>query len=260
MSAIGRPGRLLEAPGNRRHRGMVVTRRIPAALQNPAYRPADTGGLGGTTAGPPPISAHARMAMTDDADRIIGLYQRRAHEFDRERWRNLFERPWLDRFAALVGRGGSILDIGCGSGQPIARHFIESGYVLTGIDSSLAMIDLCRSRFPHATWIVADMRTLNLGTRHDGILAWDSFFHLRRDDQRAMFATFRAHAAAQTALMFTNGSSDGSDRDVSRRAALSREPCSGGISRPARPTWLRRHGAQGGRSVTRRAHGLGSHG
>ena len=28
MSAIGRPGRLLEAPGNRRHRGMVVTRRI----------------------------------------------------------------------------------------------------------------------------------------------------------------------------------------------------------------------------------------
>ena len=86
--------------------------------------------------------------MTDDADRIIGLYQRHAHDFDRERSRNLFERPWLDRFAALVGRGGSILDIGCGSGEPIARHFIESGYLLTGINSSRAMIDLCGSRSP----------------------------------------------------------------------------------------------------------------
>ena len=151
---------------------------------------------------------NTRNAM-DEADRIIGLYQRHAHDFDRERWRNLFERTWLDRFTALVGRGGSILDLGCGSGEPIARHLIESGYVLTGVDSSPAMIDLCRSRFPRATWIVADMRTLNLASRHDGILAWDSFFHLRRDDQRAMFATFRAHAAVQTALMFTSGSSDG---------------------------------------------------
>ena len=42
MSGSGRPGWLLEAPGNRRSRGMAVTRRAPpAAIQNPAYRPAD---------------------------------------------------------------------------------------------------------------------------------------------------------------------------------------------------------------------------
>jgi SAM-dependent methyltransferase len=151
---------------------------------------------------------NTRNAM-DEADRIIGLYQRHAHDFDRERWRNLFERTWLDRFTALVGRAGSILDLGCGSGEPIARHLIESGYVLTGVDASPAMIDLCRSRFPRATWIVADMRTLNLASRHDGILAWDSFFHLRRDDQRAMFAAFRAHAAPDAALMFNSGPHDG---------------------------------------------------
>ena len=73
------------------------------------------------------------MQKSDDADRIIGLYQRHAHDFDRERWRNLFERPWLDRFAALLPRGGSILDLGCGSGEPIARHFIEGGYTVTGV-------------------------------------------------------------------------------------------------------------------------------
>jgi len=41
MSGSGRPGRLLKAPGNRRRRGMAVTRGASLASQNPAYRPAD---------------------------------------------------------------------------------------------------------------------------------------------------------------------------------------------------------------------------
>ena len=36
----------------------------------------------------------------DDADRIIGLYDRHAQVCEKERWRNLFERLWLDRFLA----------------------------------------------------------------------------------------------------------------------------------------------------------------
>ncbi len=36
----------------------------------------------------------------DDADRIIGLYDRHAQVCEKERWRNLFERLWLDRLLA----------------------------------------------------------------------------------------------------------------------------------------------------------------
>ena len=39
------------------------------------------------------------------------------------------------------------------------------------------------------------MRELALGRKFSGILAWDSFFHLRHDDQRRMFPVFRQHAA-----------------------------------------------------------------
>ncbi|WP_235227071.1 hypothetical protein [Octadecabacter dasysiphoniae] len=53
------------------------------------------------------------------------------------------------------------------------------------------------------------MRTLDLGERFDAILAWNSFFHLGQDDQRAMFPIFAAHAAPKAALMFTSGTSDG---------------------------------------------------
>lgn len=143
--------------------------------------------------------------MTDEAERIISLYDRHAQTWDRGRFRGLFERPWLDRFLALLPQGGSILDIGCGSGEPIARYFIEAGYRPTGVDSSPAMIGLCRSRFPNETWVVADMRALSLSRRFDGVLAWDSFFHLRQDDQRKMIPVVSEHAASHAALMFTSG-------------------------------------------------------
>lgn len=49
------------------------------------------------------------------------------------------------------------------------------------------------------------MRRLELVETFDGILAWDSYFHLTPDNQRAMFAAFKAHAHMGTALMFTSG-------------------------------------------------------
>ena len=147
--------------------------------------------------------------MTNPADRIIDLYQRRAREWDEARGRNLFERGWLDRFTALLPPGGSVLDIGCGSGEPIARHLIDQKFAVTGVDSAPAMIELCRSRLPSGAWLVADMRELALGRRFDGLLAWDSFFHLRPEHQRAMFPVFAAHAAPNAALMFTSGPSFG---------------------------------------------------
>jgi SAM-dependent methyltransferase len=143
--------------------------------------------------------------MDDDAERIIALYERHAPAYDAERSRSLMERAWLDRFCALLPSSGAVLDIGCGPGEPIARHLIETGYALTGVDSSPAMIALCKARFPQRGWHVADMRALALRQYFNGVLAWDSFFHLTPDDQRRMFPIFRAHAAPKAALMFTSG-------------------------------------------------------
>ncbi len=147
--------------------------------------------------------------MTSAADQIIGLYERHADAYDRLRGRGLFEKAWLDRFLALVPRGGSVLDLGCGMGEPIARYMIGNGHAVTGIDSSSHLIALCKARYPTQTWHVADMRVLALGRRFDGLLAWDSFFHLTADDQRGMFKMFADHAAPQAALMFTSGPSHG---------------------------------------------------
>lgn len=147
--------------------------------------------------------------MLSDADNIVSLYQRHAQAYDRLRGRSLFEKPWLDAFAALLPAGGAVLDIGCGMGEPIACDLIAGGFGITGIDSSADLIAMARMRFPQQTWTVADMRTLSHGQRFDGLIAWDSFFHLTPDDQRRMFAIFRNHAAPRAALMFTSGPAHG---------------------------------------------------
>jgi SAM-dependent methyltransferase len=147
---------------------------------------------------------------SEDAADIIGLYQRKAQDWIESRARSgLFEKPWLDRFRALLPPTAPILDIGCGSAQPMAAYLIGLGHPVTGVDSSPAMIDVGRQHFPNQEWIVADMRSLALQRTFSGILAWDSFFHLCYDDQRRMFPVFRAHAAPNAALMFTSGPGHG---------------------------------------------------
>lgn len=147
--------------------------------------------------------------MENASEAIVDLYERHALEFDRDRNRSLPEKAWLDRFLGLVRPSGTVLDIGCGMAEPIARYLIESGFGVVGIDSSPSLIAKCRTRFPDSEWFVADMRELALGRRFDGVLAWDSFFHLHADDQRAMTTRFAAHARPGAPLMFTSGPREG---------------------------------------------------
>jgi SAM-dependent methyltransferase len=140
-----------------------------------------------------------------DADRIVGIYQRHAGAWDRLRGRGLFERGWLDKFSAHLPVGGAVLDLGCGGGEPIARHLTERGLWITGVDTSEPLLALARQRLPDHTWIAGDMRGLDLGRRYDGVVAWDSFFHLTADDQRRMFPVFARHLHAGGVLLFTSG-------------------------------------------------------
>ena len=142
-------------------------------------------------------------------DSIADLYERHARAYDRDRGRSLQERAWLDRFLGHVPRGGTVLDVGCGMGEPIARYFLECGVRVVGVDASPTLIEYCRARFPESEWVVADMRELELGRRFDGVLAWDSFFHLRMEDQREMFSRFAEHARPGAPLMFTSGTAEG---------------------------------------------------
>ncbi len=152
------------------------------------------------------------MARPEDAEEVRDVwrfYQQHADDYDRNRARTLMELSYLNDVMNALPPQAGVLDLGCGMGEPIARHFIEQGMQVTGIDAAPAMLTMCRRRFPDATWIEADMRGLDLGRRFDAIIAWDSFFHLSAPDQRQMFPVFTRHAAPGCMLLFTSGAEAG---------------------------------------------------
>lgn len=144
------------------------------------------------------------------AAHVIALYRRHATTWHTRRARSAaLEAGWLTRFIAPLPAGAEVLDLGCGTGQPIATWLVDQGFAVTGVDSAAEMLAFARERLPQQHWLQADMRTLRLRRRFGGVLAWDSFFHLPPDDQRAMFAVFAEHALPGAPLMFTSGPADG---------------------------------------------------
>ena len=139
----------------------------------------------------------------------IEIYEKHAEAWDEHRPRILFEQNWLDKFIALLPANGRVLDIGCGAGEPISEYLIKSEFRLTGLDASKNMLSISKSRFPTANWIKMDMRDLNLDMKFDGIISWDSFFHLNQEEQRQVLILFIDHLTSDGSLLLTIGDKSG---------------------------------------------------
>ena len=107
---------------------------------------------------------------------VIGIYDREGVAWAATRDRRLAERPWLDR-----------------------------GCQVTGVDASRPMIELFARVVPRAVALHADMRTLRLSQDFDLVIAWDSYFHLSPEDQRAMFPVFANHMGKGSVMLVTTG-------------------------------------------------------
>lgn len=148
--------------------------------------------------------------LSEAAARIIGHYEKHGRDWDADRRGNGWnDKPWHDCFIAALPEGASVLDLGCGGGTPVALNMVERGLNVTGVDASATLVALCQDRMPDQRWIQGDMRSVSLNRRFEGILAWDSFFHLKPGDQRGMFSVFAAHAAPAAFLMFNTGPAHG---------------------------------------------------
>jgi len=153
-------------------------------------------------------------------DRIAALYQRHAHAFDAARRRGFPERAWIERFVRPIPRGGAILDLGCGGGEPIDRFLIDRGFDVTGVDIAGSMIQLARTRFHRQTWIEADMRKFGAeSAAYDGIVAWSSLFHLEPEMQEKLIRRIAIWLRPGGVALFNSGP----DRGV-RIGAFEGEP------------------------------------
>lgn len=151
-------------------------------------------------------ATRGRNAYAVDMD---SPYESHAAEYDRERSRALVERGWLERFSADLPDGSPVLDLGCGGGEPISAWLIDEGYRVTGVDNAPSLLAIARERWPDGDWRHADMRELDLAERFDGIVAWDSVFHLTPNEQTAGLPRIAEHLNPGGVLLMTVGPSAG---------------------------------------------------
>jgi len=139
------------------------------------------------------------------------IYERQARHWNRIRSTSLsrYEKPWLDRFLSTLPSPADLVDLGCGSGVPVAGYFLGQKCSLVGVDYSPTMISLARQRYPEADWIVQDIRQLALNGQYDGIYSWDGFFHLSIEEQRQIIPMLSMLIRPGGSIMLTVGTGEG---------------------------------------------------
>lgn len=112
----------------------------------------------------------------------------------------------FDRLLAGLPAGAAVLDLGGGTGRPIAELLVARGYRVTGTDHSAAMLDLARQLVPGASWIQAELDA-PLVHNFAAAVCWDAIFHLERKRHAAVFREVWRALSPGGRFLFTTGGS-----------------------------------------------------
>jgi predicted TPR repeat methyltransferase len=73
----------------------------------------------------PEMTPDPKIIVARGYDAIAEIYHRRFGESSVRKF-------WLDQLIARLPAGAHVLDLGCGSGLPVARDLQDRGFVVTG--------------------------------------------------------------------------------------------------------------------------------
>ncbi len=91
----------------------------------------------------------------------------------------------LDRLPA----GARVLDIGSGTGRPVAEDLVAAGHEVVGVDVSATMVDIARRQVPRARFVHADIREWESeDASWDAVCAFFPFLQMTRDEVVAVLA------------------------------------------------------------------------
>jgi cyclopropane fatty-acyl-phospholipid synthase-like methyltransferase len=136
-------------------------------------------------------------------------YDAIAHHWDEQRIRlSPSEARILTLLTEGLEPGSVVLDLGCGTGRPIATHLAAMGFRICGIDQSPAMLALAQTRLPAHQWIRAEIESVAFDRTFAAAIAWDSLFHIPRAHHEDIFARVRRALPTGGRFALTAGGSD----------------------------------------------------
>lgn len=109
-------------------------------------------------------------------------------------------------FLELITPKGKILDVGCGTGYPIAQYMSGRDFYVTGIDISRKMIDEANKlQLKNATFIKKDISEYSTDILYDGVIAFDSIWHIAKDKQIDVYKKIASLMNYGAYFLFTHG-------------------------------------------------------
>lgn len=131
------------------------------------------------------------MRDRNEFRRLVRRGYDRLAERGGSRWADLIRRPDKAKYAGLfvdaLPPGSRVLELGCGPGGSTTRKLGER-FRLTGVDLSRAQLRLARRNVPRATFVQADMASIQFRPASlDGVAAFFSLIHVPAPEQPALF-------------------------------------------------------------------------
>ncbi len=122
----------------------------------------------------------------------------------------------FNQFFSLTTPGSTVLDIGCGSGNPIAKQMSKKGFNIHGVDRSAQLLKQAQRNIPNANFKQAEIEEFDVqrfSNNHTlgGIVCWDVLFHIPRIQQAKAIEKMAKFMKVNTPIILSSG---GSETDI----------------------------------------------
>jgi ubiquinone/menaquinone biosynthesis C-methylase UbiE len=113
---------------------------------------------------------------------------------------------WIDGLIAQLGPGSRVLDVGCGSGVPMARALSDAGHQVVGVDISEVQISRARAQVPNAEFVNADVMSLEFPPESfDVVVSLYALIHLPLDEQPVLIGRIASWLRPNGLFLCTTG-------------------------------------------------------
>ncbi|WP_409474178.1 class I SAM-dependent methyltransferase [Streptomyces sp. HC307] len=132
------------------------------------------------------------MSIEDPTEVVRRGYDAASLRYDEVYGAETKYRPWLAELCGRLPRG-DVLDVGCGSGVPVARALAAAGLQVTGIDISEVQIRRARELVPTAEFMRVDATAAAFGTgSFDAVVSFYALIHLPLAEQPGLLGRIAA--------------------------------------------------------------------
>lgn len=140
--------------------------------------------------------------MKAEYDRIAADWDRARHTLPP------LDRQLFERFLTLLPARSRVLDLGCGSGRPIAELLAAHGMAVTGIDRSEQLLERARAHVPGGAFIRQELEDFRADGQYESVVCWDCLFHIPRAAHRSILREIHRSLPAGALLLLSSGGSE----------------------------------------------------